>query len=350
MDWDGDFVVAWNSYLQDGSGYGVYAQRFNNLGAPLGAEFRVNSFTTSDQHIPDVSINARGDFAIVWSSENQDGSGDGTYLRQYDFAGNPTTAESIVSAVTVNHQTRPSIAMDLNGDFVAIWQDGAPILDGRDGSGYGVYAQRYVAPDQLAPMVASASFAYLTRQALVFGFSEDVAASLTIGDLIVQNLTTGAMVPAMSMSLTYSGVTNTATVAFPGAPGGILPDGNYRITLVANGISDPAGNPLDGDANGSSGGNFVLDFFVLGGDANRDRTVDITDLGVLATHWQQSPRNFAQGDFNYDTIVDITDLGILATNWQVRLLAPIASPVQIRSFKARFPTNAGRLSAIDLCA
>ena len=52
MDADGDFVVVWQSYGQDGSGYGVFAQRFNARGAPLGDEFQVNSYTTDRQYVP----------------------------------------------------------------------------------------------------------------------------------------------------------------------------------------------------------------------------------------------------------------------------------------------------------
>lgn len=52
------------------------------------------------------------------------------------------------------------------------------------------------------------------------------------------------------------------------------------------------------------------------GDANLDGVVDITDLGILATNWQE-PANWLGGDFNADGVVDITDLGALATNWQV---------------------------------
>ncbi len=58
------------------------------------------------------------------------------------------------------------------------------------------------------------------------------------------------------------------------------------------------------------------------GDFNGDGNVDITDLGILATNWQGSPRTFSQGDFNYDTKVDISDLGILATKWQTGVTAP----------------------------
>jgi len=65
-------------------------------------------------------------------------------------------------------------------------------------------------------------------------------------------------------------------------------------------------------------------FFVLGGDANHDGVIDVSDLGILASNWQQSPRNSSQGDFNNDGVVDVTDLGILATHWQQGLPVPAA--------------------------
>ena len=65
----------------------------------------------------------------------------------------------------------------------------------------------------------------------------------------------------------------------------------------------------------------VLVRYTLGGDANLDRSVDVTDLGLLATFWQSSGMTFSRGDFNYDTNVDVTDLGILATNWQQSIAA-----------------------------
>src|SRR4051794_15304148 len=44
MDSSGDSVVTWLG--QGGSGYGVYAQRFNSAGIPQGGEFRANTYTT----------------------------------------------------------------------------------------------------------------------------------------------------------------------------------------------------------------------------------------------------------------------------------------------------------------
>ena len=41
----GNYVVTWTSDNQDGGGKGIYAQRFDPAGTPIGAEFRVNTFT-----------------------------------------------------------------------------------------------------------------------------------------------------------------------------------------------------------------------------------------------------------------------------------------------------------------
>src|SRR5687768_15408029 len=65
MDAGGNFVVAWTT-PQDGSSYGIYAQRYNAAGASLGVEFRVNNHTNSAQAYPSVAMDADGDFVIAW--------------------------------------------------------------------------------------------------------------------------------------------------------------------------------------------------------------------------------------------------------------------------------------------
>jgi hypothetical protein len=161
-----------------------------------------------------------------------------------------------------------------------------------------------------APTVISAEFLFESRQQVRLLFSSNVAATLSVTDLPLQNLTTGQNIVPQSLEL--SGGATEATWSFAS----ILPDGNYRATLPAGSVADTYGNPLAAD--------FMFDFFVLAGDANRDRKVDVADLGILATNWQQSPRTFSQGDFDYSGTVDVNDLGILATKWQQQLAAPTA--------------------------
>ena len=42
---DGGFVVTWTSYGQDGSGSGVYGQRYTASGQASGNEFKINTYT-----------------------------------------------------------------------------------------------------------------------------------------------------------------------------------------------------------------------------------------------------------------------------------------------------------------
>lgn len=67
----------------------------------------------------------------------------------------------------------------------------------------------------------------------------------------------------------------------------------------------------------------VLVRLSFAGDANLDGAVDVSDLGLLASQWQQAGA-WDQGDFNYDGSVDVSDLGDLATQWQAGVTGPLA--------------------------
>jgi uncharacterized delta-60 repeat protein len=156
------------------------------------------------------------------------------------------------------------------------------------------------------PEVTSSEFLFETApQRVTFRFNQDVAASVGANDFSVTGPSGG-----VPFGFGYDNVSNTATLSFAS----ILPDANYSARAIAAGITNGTGQPLAADEE--------LPFFFLAGDANRDRVVDVSDLGILATNWQQSPRTFSQADFSYDGVVDVTDLGILATNWQKTLPAP----------------------------
>jgi hypothetical protein len=140
MDNDGDFVVTWQSRYQDGSMYGIYAQRYNKKGIQVGSEFRVNTFTTNFQKNARVAMDADGDFVITWNSNYKTGDQFlGVNAQRYNSSGNPVGSEFRVNTRTTNSQYFPDVAMDADGDFVIAWQSAA-----QDGSsGDSVYAQRY---------------------------------------------------------------------------------------------------------------------------------------------------------------------------------------------------------------
>jgi uncharacterized repeat protein (TIGR01451 family) len=146
MDADGDFVIAWQSY-QNGDGYGIYAQRYSADGSTAGSEFLVNTHTDSDQKSPSVAMDADGDFVIAWQSQGQDNSpafDSGVYAQRYSADGIKAGAEFLVNTVTDDNQQSPSVAMDADGDFVIAWESYS-YIERQDGFGFGVIAQRYTA-------------------------------------------------------------------------------------------------------------------------------------------------------------------------------------------------------------
>ena len=76
MDLSGDYVIAWNSYGQSGSGNGygagyggmngVYAQRYSSDDSEVGGNFLVNSTTAYNHQYPSIGMDAAGDFTIAW--------------------------------------------------------------------------------------------------------------------------------------------------------------------------------------------------------------------------------------------------------------------------------------------
>src|SRR3954469_13135256 len=109
-----------------------------------------------------------------------------------------------------------------------------------------------------------------------------------------------------------------------------MADGNYHVTVPVLGASDPSGNALASAAS--------LDFYVMGGDANRDRKVDFLDLAALAQNYNTSGgKTWADGDFNGDGNVDFLDLALLAQRYNTGLAAPgaaMSAPVSTSTFAA----------------
>jgi hypothetical protein len=183
------------------------------------------------------------------------------------------------------------------------------------------------APAVTTPGAATVTTAQLLLDSspnmLRFTFSQNIGASFSAASLSVATLPSGPTFGATEY--VYNPLDGSGTFTLPAG----LPDSDYRATLAA-------GDVLADD--------FTFDFFILAGDADHDRDVDVNDLGVLASNWQQSPRPFSQGNLDYSAngLVDVADLGILASNWQQELPVPSAPALG----KARTPRAASR--AIDL--
>ena len=106
----GNFVVVWQSPNQDGYGSGIFAQQFNDSGTPAGSEFQVNSDVPKSQTEPAIAVDHDGDFVIVWTSYGQDGSESGVFARLFGPSGEPQATEFQVNSYTTGAQIEASLS------------------------------------------------------------------------------------------------------------------------------------------------------------------------------------------------------------------------------------------------
>jgi hypothetical protein len=139
MDASGNFAVAWVSAGQDGSGYGVVARTFDAAGVPRSGEFAVNAYTTGDQWFPKIASNGNGAFVVAWQSADQDGSGNGVFAQRFAGATVPLGGEFRANSYTTGAQVEAAVAVGADGRFMVGWTD----RSGRDGSYAGVFAQAF---------------------------------------------------------------------------------------------------------------------------------------------------------------------------------------------------------------
>ena len=125
---NGGVVVVWESVGQDGSGEGIYGQRFNAGGIRVGSEFLVNQSTSANQSDPSVTALNGGKFVVGWLSQTRSGR---------NSSGAPNLRNNVmgrlydVNGVAVGNEYRlndgdvvaadPKLATRPDGGFLLTW-------------------------------------------------------------------------------------------------------------------------------------------------------------------------------------------------------------------------------------
>lgn len=135
---DGGWVVVWHSYTQDTSEFGVYMQRYAADGTAVGGETLVNTTTADSQEYPTVAGLGDGGWVVSWKSNLQDGSGFGIYQQRYNSDGTTNGGEYPVNTVTDNNQWNPQTIALPDGGWLVVYSSYL-----FDGSGWAVAMQRY---------------------------------------------------------------------------------------------------------------------------------------------------------------------------------------------------------------
>lgn len=113
---DGNVIVVWSSYRQDGSHYDVFGRIFSPSGVAVSGEFRVNQGLGLGRRSPSVLGSPNGGFLVVWAGERIVGERDfrnaqgqrvpgagapifevALYARGFDSNGTPTTGDNRVA-------------------------------------------------------------------------------------------------------------------------------------------------------------------------------------------------------------------------------------------------------------
>jgi hypothetical protein len=134
------------------------------------------------------------------------------------------------------------------------------------------------------------------------------------------------------VTLTFQpgGTTDPVSILNNGAAS--LADGKYRLDIVSASVTGTGGLALDGDANGTAGGDYhsAADtapgvgpgLYRLFGDATGDGVVDLADLSVLRGTFNATPGNpayLAYLDADNSGAVDLSDLSQFRSRFNVSL-------------------------------
>jgi hypothetical protein len=118
---DGSFLVVWESRDQDGDGLGIFARDFAADGTPNGGEFQVNTHTADNQRLPRISICEDGGGIVAWQSFGQDGDGYGIYSRRFGPDAAVIGGELSVNETTSGDQSEADVACGSTGPVV-VWR------------------------------------------------------------------------------------------------------------------------------------------------------------------------------------------------------------------------------------
>ena len=194
---------------------------------------------------------------------------------------------------------------DVDAFFGDTTPGGNLLLIGRDNTA--LYAEVGTGTPPPAPSVVDVQFDFETREAVVFTFNTNVSAFVSRSDVTLTNTTTGQVIDESAGRFDYGQAGDSAAFVFTGE----VPDGNYQLVIDADDISNAAGQTLTDP--------IVFDFFVLAGDFNRDRSVNLSDFTILANNFGRGGRTFSQGDANYDEQVNLSDFTVLANRFGATL-------------------------------
>lgn len=134
---DGSSTVVWESLFQDGSGSGIYLQRLDAAGNPIGSQQRVNTTVAGNQVSPGIAVLADGGVVVSWTGDTGNATrATDIYYRVFNPSGTAVTGELVANTNTTGPQFASGLASSVtalaDGRFLIHWVE-------NDGAGSGVF-------------------------------------------------------------------------------------------------------------------------------------------------------------------------------------------------------------------
>jgi len=143
----GDVIAAWHGSIVQNGNYEVSLRRLAPSAMPLAPSFIANTTTNGSQNYPLVVPLPDGGYAVAWNGDGQlDTSKSGVYLQRLAANDTKVGSEILVNTYTTENQSATDIASFADGSFIVAFNS-----DGEDGSGSGIFAQRFNASCQKIP-------------------------------------------------------------------------------------------------------------------------------------------------------------------------------------------------------
>lgn len=115
-------MVSWSStYDEDGFDYGIYMQAFAADGTRIGGETLVNSTVAGIQIEPEIEALENGEFVVTWESFQQDGDDSGLFGQIFALnavsTGDPVIVGNAGTGVPLTVDTSSNADLDGLCDF-----------------------------------------------------------------------------------------------------------------------------------------------------------------------------------------------------------------------------------------
>jgi hypothetical protein len=127
-------VVVWQA--EDGDGYGIFAQLYDDADQPLGPPFRVNAGAAGNQTEPSASFDDAGGFLVVYREEEgsfattssgralaRSAQGASVVARRFTPTGQPQGGGTVVTTGDAQSGQQPEVSLDKDGEATITWRD-----------------------------------------------------------------------------------------------------------------------------------------------------------------------------------------------------------------------------------